>query len=310
MDLALSPPSAQRAQTSRWALHIAWMCLLEARPCVLLIFLLRFLAGVVMSAPGVTGIEPLRILAAAVAWELAVFFAYLINGVMDVQEDRINGSRRPIASGALSPNLAMPVALAAAAVSLACSIAVGKAFAWTVVALLVLGCLYSGPPAFLKRRPLGATITVVIYGFLSYYAGSTAHGGDAWKHQGVLFLFAGAMSLWMGLVGLPAKDLPDVKGDTAAGRRTLPVVCGETRVRLMMSAAAWGLACAFCVIAMHAAPALIWAAVVMLGGAAVVTAATLSQLSRGNRARRGRPSRMFMTMQYLANLSVLAPVAG
>src|SRR5256885_4484950 len=120
------------------------MCVAEARPTVLGVFLLRFLTGCVL----VTGpIENLRrVVVGAAVWELAILSVYLLNGTMDVHEDRVNASRRPIASGALSPRIAGRVAWGAAAVSVCGSMALGPRFTGAGVAGLRRRGPLPGPP--------------------------------------------------------------------------------------------------------------------------------------------------------------------
>jgi 4-hydroxybenzoate polyprenyltransferase len=274
------------------------MCLVEARPEVLMIFFLRFSAGIVLSAEAIHAWSPARLLACALTWELAVFAIYLFNGVMDIQEDRINGSRRPIARGALPAGLALRISVCAAAASVAGSVALALPTAWTIPALLALGYLYSGPPCRLKRRPIATAVTGAIAGLLSYYTGFAAQADAGWTHPGTaLPVFAVAMSLWMGFVGGLTKDLPDAEGDAAAGRRTMAVVCASATVRLTAATAALALALSFCVAALHFAHLLVASSVVMLGGGIGVAIVCLSKLSQGSRSRRRRPYRMFMTTQ-------------
>src|SRR5229473_3171268 len=100
-------------ESRRSPILIAGLCLAEARPSVLLITLLRFLAGAVLGAASGHGHGHLMAMAGgAVTIELAIFSCYLLNGLMDLDEDRINGSRRPLARGALPPRSrsAWPVA--------------------------------------------------------------------------------------------------------------------------------------------------------------------------------------------------------
>lgn len=286
--------------------HVFWMCFTEARPCVLAIFFLRFSTGVALGAPLVEQGHPLLALASALVCGLATFFVYLFNGVMDVREDGINGSRRPIASGDLSPRTAALVAAAAAALAVAGGLVLGNPAAWTVPAALALGYLYSGPPWYLKRRPLGTLMVVTLAGLLTYYTGFAAYaGGDV--HPGTaLPVLALAMSLWMGFVGAPTKDFSDVAGDRAAGRRTSVIVNGERRARLRGAAGALGLGAAFLAVSLRVAQALVWPAAVMVAGAAAVAVLSLSQLSVGGRSRSRRPYRAFMVTQYCIHVTVLA----
>jgi 4-hydroxybenzoate polyprenyltransferase len=281
------------------------MCFVEARPVVLTIFLVRFLTGVALGAPAVARPDPALALASMLVCGLATFFVYLFNGVMDVREDSINGSRRPIASGELSPHAAMMVAGGAAALATASGFALGNPTRWTVPAALLLGYLYSGPPCYLKRWPIGTALVVTLAGLLTYYTGFAAYAGGAAQPGNALPILAAAMSLWMGLVGARTKDLSDVRGDQAAGRRTSAVVRGDERARLLGAAHALGLGVAFLAVATLIAPTLVWPAVTMLAGAAVVAFLSLSRLSRGSRSQCRRPYRAFMATQYCVHGNVL-----
>src|SRR5258708_7527865 len=130
---------------------IGW-CIIEARPQVLAIFGLRFAVGAALGWPPAGGHFP-RTCATAIIWELAVFFVYLFNGVADGHEDRLNGSARPIARGALDPAAAMVVASGAALVAVLGGLAIGGPTAWLVPLLVPLGFLYSGPPLHPNARP-------------------------------------------------------------------------------------------------------------------------------------------------------------
>jgi 4-hydroxybenzoate polyprenyltransferase len=279
------------------------MCVVEARPTVLGIFLLRFLTGCVLVA-GPSG-SPRRVVAGAVLWELAILSVYVLNGTMDVHEDRVNASRRPIAGGALSPRTAGRVAWGAAAVSVCGSTALGSRFTGAVVAVLVVGYLYSAPPLYLKRRAVGTSAVGALLGLLSYMAGHFANAGS--PAGGALPVFAIVMSLWMALVGAPTKDLPDVVGDAAAGRRTLAVLVEESKLRVVVSATALGLAAAL-LAAGTLTPVLLAPGLALLIGAAATTFLCLSRGTRHGRDRRRRPYKAFMATQYLAHLAALVAV--
>lgn len=275
-------------------LSVLRLCFAEARPCVLVIFLLRFLTGAAMS-----GGRP-DLVAAALVWEAAVFFVYLYNGVTDVHEDRFNGSGRPIASGLLSRGAAAWIAVSAAVSALVGGLLLGGPMAAAVPVLILLGLAYSGPPCYLKRRSGGAMVTVTVAGLLTYYMGEAAAVPTP-----KLLVLALVMSLWMGLVGATTKDLPDAAGDAAAGRQTIAVTRGDRRVRWLASVSAVALGIGFLVAAVVVAPELIWPAVIMLAGAAAVAVLALGDLSQGDRSRRRRPYRAFMITQYGVHLMAI-----
>ncbi|WP_198348190.1 UbiA family prenyltransferase [Plantactinospora sp. KBS50] len=278
-------------------------CVVEARPCVQVIFLLRFVAGFVLTRPAGAAIPLGRLLIAGISWELAVVSAYLFDGVMDVVEDRLNGSTRPIAAGALSRGFAAVVSGAAALASLAGAFVLGGAYPIFVGISLVLGYAYCAPPARLKRSSRAAGATVIICGLLTFLAGASVYGPVRINVD--LTIFAVVMSLWMGLVGALAKDFSDTAGDAAAGCRTTALVRGDARARRLVARNALAVGIGFPVAAVVFAPGLTWPALAMSAGAVVVAWFTRSNLSLGSRKRRRLPYRAFMATQYAVNCALL-----
>jgi len=139
------------------------------------------------------------------------------------------------------------------------------------------------------------------------YGGLTAYTGDGWTWPGAGWLVVAVwMWLWMGLVGAPAKDLGDVTGDAAAGRRTLPVIYGQSRVRRVVSISAVSLAIVFIVVSGWLSWWLAVPGAVMLASAGAVTILSMKQLSRGDRSHLRGPYRAFMVTQFAVYLAVIA----
>ncbi|MBY8870800.1 UbiA family prenyltransferase [Micromonospora sp. PLK6-60] len=304
-------PTSPRPQPLRRLIDIARLCVVEARPSVLLVFLLRFLVGSALSGIAAPRGDLGRIAAAAVVWELAVFAVYLFNGVTDVQEDRINGSRRPIARGALPTATARRITVGAAALSLIGGATLGGGLFWAVLALLTLGFCYSSPLVQLKRHAITSTLTGLSLGLLTYYAGHLAYAAAGSSYPGPEFVvFVAAVTTWMGLVGGLTKDLSDVAGDAAAGRRTVAGVHGEAAARRAAAGAALGLAVAFCAAGVWTSPLLIWPGLAMLGGAIAITIVCLGGSAKRAESDSRRPYRAFMATQYLMNLGMIVALGG
>jgi 4-hydroxybenzoate polyprenyltransferase len=277
------------------------LCIVEARPVVQVMFLLRFGAGVALAG----GDELLRVLAGFICWACATFFTYLINGVADIVEDRVNGSRRPIARGDLDPEVAAVVAWAAAVLAILLGFALGLTTGLLVVAFVACGYVYSGRPFYFKRFT-GTTVAVVLLaGGLTYAAGYEVGVGPNGGIASVpLVLFGTAMSLWMGLVGALAKDMPDAAGDRAAGRLTVACRWGERRVRQIVAIAATCVGSLFLLAALRYAPGLLMPALVVQGGGCAVAVLAMSRRTADTRAR--LPYRAFMITQYAAHLSLFS----
>ena len=283
--------------------EVLYRCFLESRPTVQGIFLLRFLAGASFAGPlFVGGVENLPLLGGAVLWVCVTLSVYILNGVMDIEEDQINASSRPIASGKLKVSRAAGVAGGLAVLSVVGSLALGSLMVWSVIVALALGWLYSGPPFYLKRSPTGWAILGIIAALITYNAGYAANGGGGDLLS--FLLFAMVMSLWLGIVS-QTKDLSDIEGDRQTGRRSGPVVWGEDVARFFLSGVALLLGGSYVLSAALLAPILLIPAFVLAFGAVAVAVITLGPWSRGEKSRRRRAYRAFMFTQYGANLAVV-----
>jgi 4-hydroxybenzoate polyprenyltransferase len=273
-------------------------------------FLLRFLTGVALAVRLVGGGRPGRAIAGALAWVLGIFAVYLFNGVTDVHEDRINGSGRPIARGALPTETAAQVAVGATALSLIMATVLDPMIGASVAALLALGYLYSSPPWSLKRRPLAVFVVGFLAGALTYFVGFISYAGAAVDDlDPAVPVFAVVMSLWLAVVGTLTKDLGDTVGDAAAGRRTVPVVRGERFALILAAVVALGLAGSLNALAAHWVPVLVVPGLAMLAGALVLTVVTHRRRAQSSRHQRRRPYRVFMATQFAIHLSLFSQLA-
>ncbi|MDA0637907.1 UbiA family prenyltransferase [Nonomuraea sp. MCN248] len=290
--------------------RVVALCLAESRPSVLAVSSLRYLTGVALALPITSIADPVMVFQGGVAWVASIFAIYLFNGVTDTVEDRINGSGRPIARGDLHPRTAAAVAAAAAALALLATLGLPLAMTWIIAVNLGLGYLYSGPPSPLKASPGGTVIVLMLSGLLSYLAGFTvATAGAGLVAPTELVVFTTAAICWMVLVGVPAKDLSDIPGDAAAGRRTLGVRIGESAARRVMMTAALGLLAAFCVAVAVLDARLVGVLVAMAAGAAAVVVAGTrparqGQGRAGRRARR-RSYEAFMATQQAVHITAV-----
>lgn len=282
------------------------LCVVEARPCVLSVSTLRFLVGVVLALPATAAPAPLKVVQGAAAWVLSIFAIYLFNGITDVVEDRINGSGRPIARGELAPRAALAVAAVAGALSVLVTLDLPAPMTWVVVANLLLGYLYSGPPLPLKGSSGGTVAVLCLSGLLSYLGGFVvAAGGQSVTVPNALIVFAAAAIYWMVLVGVPAKDLSDIEGDAAAGRRTIGVRRGRRVSMLVMSVAAVMLVIAFYAVLLLFDLRLIWVWLALLVGVAAVVGAGRVASAEGTRQEQRRPYRAFMATQHLVHITAV-----
>lgn len=277
----------------------------ESRPCVQIIFFLRFLAGALTTTAHRPAGWGHQLAGPGISWVLASLFAYGINGVSDVSEDRVNATGRPIARGELSPRTAATLTWLAAAGSVITALACGDAlFIGLVLVYLVIGYAYSAAPLPLKCSALGASGAVLAMGLLTYAAGWQATGGGT--PSGATVALAVTMSLWMAVVGAVTKDFSHAAGDAAAGRRTSVTAWGPSAARLVAAAGAPAVAAGF-LLAGLPWPVLRVPSLVLLGGA--VTVAVLCWTTRHDPARGRTPYRAFMVSQHLVHGALFLQLA-
>ncbi|MEU6510758.1 UbiA family prenyltransferase [Streptomyces sp. NPDC046942] len=281
----------------------ARLSLVEARPTVQIVFLLRYALGTAFTSRQ-HGPNPEQLVVGALAWWLAVVAAYLINGVMDVKEDRANGSVRPIARGDLPERTAAFLTAGATAGSLLLSQFVPGLTIWTA-AFLLLGWIYSAPPFPAKRWSSACAVVVFGLGWTSF-AGGAATAGGGLDTAGLVF--ATVMSAWMALVGSVVKDLSDVDGDATGGRRTVAVRHGAWLARALGAAGALAVGTGGVLAALRWAPLTLAAMVPVAVGAVCVVAQIVrtARIEGADKHTRRSAYRAFMRTQYTANLVMVA----
>jgi geranylgeranylglycerol-phosphate geranylgeranyltransferase len=156
---------------------------------------------------------------------LAMFSAMLLgaagnaaNDLWDVETDRINKPGRPLVSGALSTDVAAVVGGVAGGLGLLLAWLAGGTVLTIAVPALVLMVVYS---PLLKPQPVLGNVVVAAVGGLPLVYGAGAVGD--WHAGLVPFWLAVLLHLSREIV----KDLEDIPGDLAAGRRTIPITWGR-----------------------------------------------------------------------------------
>jgi 4-hydroxybenzoate polyprenyltransferase len=149
-----------------------------------------------------------------------------LNQVTDLEADKINKPSRPIPSGRVAPYEAIRLAgwLYAAAFVLAslvgpqCTLLAGTAAVLTV--------MYSAPPFRLKAVPFLANAVIALpRGVLLKVAGWSCVRDFGRTEPWYIGLIFGLFLLG----ATTTKDFADIRGDRAAGYRTLPVLLGPRR---------------------------------------------------------------------------------
>ncbi len=144
-------------------------------------------------------------------------FANSVNDIIDIEIDRINRPDRPLPSGRMSRKSAIieSVILGLSALLLSASLGIKT----SVIGLIAVFCMliYN---IKLKHTPLWGNIIVSFTAALAFLYGGAAYGGlsPVWLPA----VFAFLLHLGREII----KDIEDVKGDSAMGAKSLPIVMG------------------------------------------------------------------------------------
>lgn len=192
------------------------------------LFLLAGAAG----AP--TGAGLLRWLAALAAALAANIYIVGLNQLADVEIDRINKPRLPLASGELAGRQARRIVAGAGLLSLAVAASQSSYLLLTVALAMLIGTLYSLPPLHLKARPAWAALSIAFVRGVLVNLGLFAHFHGLFRPAApVPWLPLAALAAFFfgfGLVIALYKDIPDLRGDRAFGVRTFTVRLGPGAV--------------------------------------------------------------------------------
>lgn len=155
-----------------------------------------------------------------------------LNQVTDIEADRVNKPGRPLPAGRVSPTEALRLSGWLYVASFALAVPVGPQCTLLAGTAAVFTVLYSAPPFRLKAVPYLANLVIAVpRGMLLKVAGWACVRDfgrmEPWYIGAIFGLFL--------LGATTTKDFADVRGDSAAGFRTLPVVHGARLAAWMIS---------------------------------------------------------------------------
>lgn len=213
---------------------------LAVRPKTLSIAIVPVLVATALAWAQAGAFDPGVALVAALAAVLIQAGTNLHNDAGDYLRGGDSGSRvgpqRVTAQGWATPRQVLRAAEACFVLAAVCGLYLVWVGGWPILALGVASLAaawgYTGGPKPIAYTPLGELFVVLFFGL-------GAVGGTYWLHRHAI----SAEALVAGLaVGLPAaavlvvNNYRDMDGDRRAGRRTLPILLGEGRSRVLFAA--------------------------------------------------------------------------
>ncbi len=208
-------------------------------------------------------------LVVSLALQVGVNFANdYSDGIRGTDVDRV-GPLRLVGSGAAAPRRVLAAALVCFAIACLAGLALAALSSWWLVAVGAVAVAaawgYTGGATPYGYRALGEVAVFVFFGLV-------AVGGTAYVQAGKLTVTTALVAVPVGLLAcavLVANNLRDIPGDLRAHKRTLAVLLGDRRTRLLYEAllvAAFALA-GVLAIRDHGPPLIAWAAAPLALGA-------------------------------------------
>ena len=247
-----------REEKSRASLALSQLVLLQSRRRWGIMYMLATVSGLFVPIAGVfPSIEDhgvnsflttllLKSAPLLAATFLIITGMYVLNDLVDADLDKSSGKKRPISSGQVTKAQAhiFVIATNAAGIFLAL-ITFNLPSIIIALAIVGIGLMYSVPKICLKDRFVLKTASIAAASMLCLMLGSSyafnnsgmIHNinnnnnynyiGDALSSPILICTYAALMSGSIIFITSLLNDLGDVEGDTAFGRRTIPVVIGK-----------------------------------------------------------------------------------
>jgi 4-hydroxybenzoate polyprenyltransferase len=163
---------------------------------------------------------------------------FILNDLVDADLDKVNLKNRPIPAGMVSKKQAWTFIMLTNGAALGILIStLPIASAIFVMPMMLIGILYSMPKriALMKRFVIKNIAIALFYMLCSMLGITSSYGIELAINNPIVTIHTITMSGIMIFVGSTINDLGDIKGDKAAGRRTIPIVLGgENTVKMLI----------------------------------------------------------------------------
>jgi 4-hydroxybenzoate polyprenyltransferase len=198
-------------------------------------YMLMALFGLIVGNPVIGGsflklTDILRFVFLTASLVFACIFSTVTNNISDINIDRISNPGRPSVTGEIPPQAYKAIGFAALLLSLAYSLAAGYLTMFLVVCAIGCYFLYSMPPFRLKRIPFFSKGIIAFNSLIMVLAGYNFAGKNINQFpSGIAALVIVFLTLCTNFI-----DIKDYEGDLAGGIRTLPVIFGLKKGKIII----------------------------------------------------------------------------
>jgi len=174
---------------------------------------------------------------AALALLFSIFFAYqsavVVNDIFDIESDKISNNNRPLVKKKLSSGEMRSLAIVYMFIALFFAINVSYSSFFLVFLAIMFSLIYSVPPLRLKRFFPISTFILALSALIAMLAGFSIFGDG--KN---IYIFPKPLTLLVLVIFTLAgniKDIKDFKGDKKTKIKTIPVLLGERKGKIVIA---------------------------------------------------------------------------
>jgi 4-hydroxybenzoate polyprenyltransferase len=161
----------------------------------------------------------------------AAVFAIVSNNIEDIGADKISNPSRPLVKGTVDPRLYLKAGIISQFIALAISMCSNWPVLFGIMGISLGYYLYSCPPFRLKRVPFLAKFMIGLNSLIAAITGFALIGGNPTEFPIIwVFFILVPLSLAANFI-----DLKDTEGDRATGIKTLPVIFGKRKAKIIIA---------------------------------------------------------------------------
>jgi 4-hydroxybenzoate polyprenyltransferase len=180
----------------------------------------------VLPEPSLEALLAVKIWLVTFSIALIAAAGYVINDYYDIKIDYVNKPRRVVVGRIIARRTAIIFHSVMNVMAVCCSVFIGWKFFISVLFSSWLLWYYAND---LKRKPLAGNLVVSFLSGLSIYLVGLLRKGEGYE----ILIFA-AFAFLISLIRELVKDMEDAKGDAAFGCKTLPIVIGERKTKVVV----------------------------------------------------------------------------
>ncbi len=161
----------------------------------------------------------------------AAIFTIVTNNISDIVIDKISNPNRPLIQLTIPQGQYLQIGLFCFGIAILISFATSILMGFTILFIVTLYFIYSCKPFRFKKYLFISKLLIAINSLLVTVAGFMLAGGN-WRNFPAFWIFYIIVPFSLASHFI---DLKDVKGDAVDGIKTLPVVLGENKAKLLIS---------------------------------------------------------------------------